>query len=204
MRNRIKVSGGEGQGEGEGGGGKERGEGGRGGGDKERLEEREKESKARAPMAGLEPPRAESITPMEVKEECKSSISMNNDPKKVIVPRPVHNKVISGFQVLRQARAPVARLEPATERSVLADLRAGSLATVPPTPPSPNPPPPPPLSFDNIKGKKMLKFYSKRIVCVLQPVLYKFTAGFLILPSDSNRPQICRSQGVFPSHSPTL
>ncbi|GFO38880.1 hypothetical protein PoB_006538500 [Plakobranchus ocellatus] len=29
----------------------------------------------------------------------------------------VHNKVISGFQALRRARAPVAGLEPATERS---------------------------------------------------------------------------------------
>ncbi|GFO36921.1 hypothetical protein PoB_006342600 [Plakobranchus ocellatus] len=45
---------------------------------------------------------------------------------------PVHNKVISGFQALCQARAPVAGLEPATEGS--ADLRADSLATVPPTP----------------------------------------------------------------------
>ncbi|GFN76903.1 B1 bradykinin receptor [Plakobranchus ocellatus] len=36
---------------------------------------------------------------------------------------PIHNKVISGFQVLRQARAPVAGLELTTERS-LADLRA--------------------------------------------------------------------------------
>ncbi|GFN85579.1 hypothetical protein PoB_001208500 [Plakobranchus ocellatus] len=32
-----------------------------------------------------------------------------------IAERPVHNKVISGFQALRQARAPVAGLEPATE-----------------------------------------------------------------------------------------
>ncbi|GFO21882.1 hypothetical protein PoB_004838700, partial [Plakobranchus ocellatus] len=31
---------------------------------------------------------------------------------------PVHNKVISGFQALRQARAPVAGLEPATEGSL--------------------------------------------------------------------------------------
>ncbi|GFN89601.1 hypothetical protein PoB_001610700 [Plakobranchus ocellatus] len=31
---------------------------------------------------------------------------------------PVHNKVISGFQVPRQARAPVAGLEPATEGSL--------------------------------------------------------------------------------------
>ncbi|GFO16381.1 hypothetical protein PoB_004288600 [Plakobranchus ocellatus] len=30
----------------------------------------------------------------------------------------VHNKVISGFQALRQARAPVAGLEPATEGSL--------------------------------------------------------------------------------------
>ncbi|GFO44490.1 hypothetical protein PoB_007099500 [Plakobranchus ocellatus] len=35
--------------------------------------------------------------------------------------RPVHNKVISGFQALRQARAPVAGLE--TDRRVPADLR---------------------------------------------------------------------------------
>ncbi|GFO34515.1 hypothetical protein PoB_006102000 [Plakobranchus ocellatus] len=32
--------------------------------------------------------------------------------------QPVHNKVISGFQALRQARAPVAGLEPATEGSL--------------------------------------------------------------------------------------
>ncbi|GFO45379.1 hypothetical protein PoB_007188400 [Plakobranchus ocellatus] len=32
--------------------------------------------------------------------------------------KPVHNKVISGFQALRQARAPVAGLEPATEGSL--------------------------------------------------------------------------------------
>ncbi|GFN79644.1 hypothetical protein PoB_000615000 [Plakobranchus ocellatus] len=31
---------------------------------------------------------------------------------------PVHNKVISGFQALRQARAPVTGLEPATEGSL--------------------------------------------------------------------------------------
>ncbi|GFN82252.1 hypothetical protein PoB_000875800 [Plakobranchus ocellatus] len=31
---------------------------------------------------------------------------------------PVHNKVISGFQALRQARAPKAGLEPATEGSL--------------------------------------------------------------------------------------
>ncbi|GFO13903.1 hypothetical protein PoB_004040800 [Plakobranchus ocellatus] len=31
---------------------------------------------------------------------------------------PVHNKVISGFQALRRARAPVAGLEPATEKSL--------------------------------------------------------------------------------------
>ncbi|GFN77993.1 hypothetical protein PoB_000449900 [Plakobranchus ocellatus] len=37
--------------------------------------------------------------------------------------RSVHNKVISGFQALRQARAPVARLEPTTKRSS-GDLRA--------------------------------------------------------------------------------
>ncbi|GFO32462.1 hypothetical protein PoB_005896700 [Plakobranchus ocellatus] len=30
----------------------------------------------------------------------------------------IHNKVISGFEALRQARAPVARLEPATEGSL--------------------------------------------------------------------------------------
>ncbi|GFO01809.1 hypothetical protein PoB_002831400 [Plakobranchus ocellatus] len=30
----------------------------------------------------------------------------------------VHNKVISGFEALRQARAPVAGLEPATEGSL--------------------------------------------------------------------------------------
>ncbi|GFO24588.1 hypothetical protein PoB_005109300 [Plakobranchus ocellatus] len=44
--------------------------------------------------------------------------------------RKIHNNVISGFQALRQARAPVAGLEPATE-----DLRADSQATVLPTPP---------------------------------------------------------------------
>ncbi|GFO39511.1 ectonucleoside triphosphate diphosphohydrolase 3 [Plakobranchus ocellatus] len=35
---------------------------------------------------------------------------------RVLLP-PVHNKVISGFQALRKARAPVASLKPATERS---------------------------------------------------------------------------------------
>ncbi|GFO34502.1 peroxisome biogenesis factor 2-like [Plakobranchus ocellatus] len=44
-----------------------------------------------------------------------------------------HNKVISGFQALRQARAQVARPEPVTEGSP-ADLRADSLVTVRPTP----------------------------------------------------------------------
>ncbi|GFN80908.1 hypothetical protein PoB_000741400 [Plakobranchus ocellatus] len=44
----------------------------------------------------------------------------------------VYKKVISGFQALREARAPVVRLEPATEGS--ADLRADSLAIVLPTP----------------------------------------------------------------------
>ncbi|GFO47714.1 hypothetical protein PoB_007421900 [Plakobranchus ocellatus] len=44
-----------------------------------------------------------------------------------------HNKVISGFQAVRQARVPVAGLEPC-DRRVPADLRAESLATVPPTP----------------------------------------------------------------------
>ncbi|GFN98825.1 hypothetical protein PoB_002533100 [Plakobranchus ocellatus] len=48
----------------------------------------------------------------------------------------VHNKVISGFQVLRQARALMAGLEPATcNRRIPADIRADLLATVPPTPP---------------------------------------------------------------------
>ncbi|GFO38815.1 substance-p receptor-like [Plakobranchus ocellatus] len=42
--------------------------------------------------------------------------------------------MISGFQALRQARMPVAGLELATEGSP-ADLRADSLATVPPAPP---------------------------------------------------------------------
>ncbi|GFO39694.1 hypothetical protein PoB_006619900 [Plakobranchus ocellatus] len=35
-----------------------------------------------------------------------------------VIERPVHNKVISGFQALRQARAPEAGLEPATEGSL--------------------------------------------------------------------------------------
>ncbi|GFO23635.1 hypothetical protein PoB_005014000 [Plakobranchus ocellatus] len=42
---------------------------------------------------------------------------------------PVHIKVISGFQALRQARPPVAGLEPATE-GIPVDLRADSPATV--------------------------------------------------------------------------
>ncbi|GFO21388.1 hypothetical protein PoB_004789300 [Plakobranchus ocellatus] len=46
---------------------------------------------------------------------------------------PVHNKMISGFQALRQAKMPVAGLEPA--RRIPTDIRADSLATVPPTPP---------------------------------------------------------------------
>ncbi|GFN95782.1 hypothetical protein PoB_002228800 [Plakobranchus ocellatus] len=45
--------------------------------------------------------------------------------------QPVHNKVISGFQALRQARAPMAGLEPAIEGSLQS---SDSLATVPPTP----------------------------------------------------------------------
>ncbi|GFO38737.1 hypothetical protein PoB_006524200 [Plakobranchus ocellatus] len=47
--------------------------------------------------------------------------------------KPVHNKVISGFQALCQARAPVAGLEPAKEGSL--QISRDSLATVPPTPP---------------------------------------------------------------------
>ncbi|GFN87792.1 protein dachsous, partial [Plakobranchus ocellatus] len=43
-----------------------------------------------------------------------------------------YNKVISGFRALRQARAPVAGHEPATQQK--ADLGANWLATVPPTP----------------------------------------------------------------------
>ncbi|GFN92357.1 hypothetical protein PoB_001886300 [Plakobranchus ocellatus] len=41
-------------------------------------------------------------------------------------------QVISGYEALRQAGAPMAGLEPVTEGSP-ADLRAESLATVPPT-----------------------------------------------------------------------
>ncbi|GFO20405.1 hypothetical protein PoB_004691000 [Plakobranchus ocellatus] len=39
------------------------------------------------------------------------------DDETVLI-RPIHNKVISGFQALRQARAPVAGLEPVTEGSL--------------------------------------------------------------------------------------
>ncbi|GFN89152.1 hypothetical protein PoB_001565800 [Plakobranchus ocellatus] len=46
---------------------------------------------------------------------------------------PVHNKVISGLRALRQAAAPVAGLEPATEGPLQISGR-DSLATVPPTP----------------------------------------------------------------------
>ncbi|GFO37745.1 hypothetical protein PoB_006425000 [Plakobranchus ocellatus] len=45
--------------------------------------------------------------------------------------KPVHKKVISGFYALRQARALVAGLDP--DRWIPVDLRADSLATVPPT-----------------------------------------------------------------------
>ncbi|GFN77339.1 hypothetical protein PoB_000384500 [Plakobranchus ocellatus] len=45
----------------------------------------------------------------------------------------VHNKVISGFQALRQVRAPVAGLN-TIDRRVPADLRTDSQVTVPPTP----------------------------------------------------------------------
>ncbi|GFO41504.1 hypothetical protein PoB_006800900 [Plakobranchus ocellatus] len=44
--------------------------------------------------------------------------------------QPVYNKVISDFQALHQARARI------RDRRVPADIRADSLAIVPPTPPS--------------------------------------------------------------------
>ncbi|GFO30877.1 hypothetical protein PoB_005738200 [Plakobranchus ocellatus] len=50
-----------------------------------------------------------------------------------IVVMPVHNKVNSGFEALRQANSRVAGLEPATE-GVPADLKTDSLGTVQPTP----------------------------------------------------------------------
>ncbi|GFO39807.1 hypothetical protein PoB_006631200 [Plakobranchus ocellatus] len=46
--------------------------------------------------------------------------------------QPVHNKVISGFQALRQARVHVVDLEVS-----LKDLRKDSLSSVPPTPHQP-------------------------------------------------------------------
>ncbi|GFN83192.1 hypothetical protein PoB_000969800 [Plakobranchus ocellatus] len=44
------------------------------------------------------------------------------------------NKVISSFEAFHHAKAPVAGLEPAIQGSFLAELRADSLATLPPTP----------------------------------------------------------------------
>ncbi|GFO06105.1 hypothetical protein PoB_003261000 [Plakobranchus ocellatus] len=48
---------------------------------------------------------------------------------------PIDVKVISGFQVLRQVRAPVAG-DRTCDRGVPTNLRADSLSTVPPTPQS--------------------------------------------------------------------
>ncbi|GFO15154.1 hypothetical protein PoB_004165900 [Plakobranchus ocellatus] len=57
------------------------------------------------------------------KEKEKEEEKMKGEKEEVLTEEeweeePVHNKVISGFQALRQARAPVAGLEPATEGSL--------------------------------------------------------------------------------------
>ncbi|GFO13049.1 hypothetical protein PoB_003955400 [Plakobranchus ocellatus] len=59
----------------------------------------------------------------------KNNVKIRDVDKMVNSPQrfgfqPVHNKVISGFQALRQARAPVAKLEPETECSLHCALDA--------------------------------------------------------------------------------
>ncbi|GFN86761.1 hypothetical protein PoB_001326700 [Plakobranchus ocellatus] len=82
---------------------------------------------AGAPMAGLEPATEGSlqISGRTHKPLChrRPPLKLSHVSLRLSAPthhgwNPVHNKVISGVQVLRQARAPVTGLEPATEGSL--------------------------------------------------------------------------------------